>query len=301
LPNRILKESICTSDNLDRLSPEQEVLFYRLVVHCDDFGRFDGRPRVIRAACFPLKDEVTPEMVVEWLSSLVAAELVRVYEVAGKPYIQFVTWDRHQQIRAKRSKFPDPNAAPQASDSGCRHSPADVPVIQSESNPNPNPKVLVGEADRCDPIDEARDEVMAHLNAVTGRTGPSTFTSHGGVKERLRAGVPLTDLMLVVDFKAAEWSSCEKMRPYIRPKTLFSPENFPAYLSEAKDWEARGRPPMARDALSRADDKLSLQRATVDDEDMAAFNRALEEKQARMRVKRSTERIGETEGATSGE
>ncbi|MDE6938470.1 MAG: hypothetical protein K2P28_09920 [Lachnospiraceae bacterium] len=30
--------------------------FYRLIVVCDDYGRFDGRPAIIKGACFPLKE-----------------------------------------------------------------------------------------------------------------------------------------------------------------------------------------------------------------------------------------------------
>ena len=43
MPNRILKESIRTSDTIGELSWFEEVLFYRLIVSCDDYGRFDGR------------------------------------------------------------------------------------------------------------------------------------------------------------------------------------------------------------------------------------------------------------------
>lgn len=39
MPNRILKESITTSETLDSLSAEEERLFYRLLVICDDYGR----------------------------------------------------------------------------------------------------------------------------------------------------------------------------------------------------------------------------------------------------------------------
>ena len=48
MPNRIIKESVCRSDSIDSLSWFEEVLFYRLIVVCDDYGRFDGRPGVSR-------------------------------------------------------------------------------------------------------------------------------------------------------------------------------------------------------------------------------------------------------------
>ena len=43
MPNRILKESICTNEQIDGLTAFEETVFYRLIVICDDFGRFDGR------------------------------------------------------------------------------------------------------------------------------------------------------------------------------------------------------------------------------------------------------------------
>ena len=55
MPNRILKESICTSDTIDQLSWFEEVFFYRLIVNCDDYGRMDARPAILKARLFPLK------------------------------------------------------------------------------------------------------------------------------------------------------------------------------------------------------------------------------------------------------
>lgn len=105
MPNRILKESICRSEEIDSLSWFQEVLFYRLIVVCDDFGRFDGRTKIIKASCFPLKS-VTEKDIDKALGKLSAAGLVRVYEIQGRPYLQLVTWSAHQTIRNQKSKYP---------------------------------------------------------------------------------------------------------------------------------------------------------------------------------------------------
>lgn len=105
MPNRILKESICRSESIDELSWFEEVLFYRLIVVCDDFGRYDGRPKIIKGSCFPLKD-VTQQDIADALIKLSAVGLVRGYEVQGRPYLQLTTWDCHQQVRAKKSKYP---------------------------------------------------------------------------------------------------------------------------------------------------------------------------------------------------
>ena len=111
MPNRIIKESICTSENLNDLSPEEEVFFYRLMVNCDDFGRLDARANVIRAKCFPLKlDEVKDDQILQWLESLSNHNLLSVYSVNGSgKFLQIITWENHQQVRAKRSKYPAPD------------------------------------------------------------------------------------------------------------------------------------------------------------------------------------------------
>ena len=139
MPNRILKESICTSDSIDALDWFGEVLFYRLLVNCDDYGRFDGRTAVIKNRLFPLKTEgLTLKNVEVAINKLVSIGLVCRYEANGKPFLFLPTWNEHQQIRAKKSKFPEPEIICNhllSSDSKCPRNP-----IQSESNPNTNTK-----------------------------------------------------------------------------------------------------------------------------------------------------------------
>jgi hypothetical protein len=142
MPNRIMKDSICTSPNIDQLSRDAEVFFYRLIVQCDDFGRMDARLPILRAKCYPLQiDRVSQDDIRAWLAELANACLVTLYTVDGADYLQMRTWDRHQQIRAKRSKYPDM----QSSDINCNQVISDAPVIQS--NPITNVPADAGSAD----------------------------------------------------------------------------------------------------------------------------------------------------------
>ena len=109
MPNRLIKESICRSEDIDSLSWFEEVLFYRLIVNCDDYGRFDGREKIIKSICFPLKDLRDSELT-KALSKLAAQGLVIKYEVQGKPFLQLPKWEHHQQIRSKKSKYPGMDA-----------------------------------------------------------------------------------------------------------------------------------------------------------------------------------------------
>ena len=141
MPNRIIKESICASDSVDKLTWFEEVFFYRLIVNCDDYGRLDARPTILKARLFPLKDGVTVTQVGNALFALTKAGMVQVYMYDQKPFLQLVKWWAHQQIRNKKSKYPSPDdGEPQlpadickrlkSIDSNCPRNP-----IQSESNP----------------------------------------------------------------------------------------------------------------------------------------------------------------------
>ena len=108
MPNRFLKESICISESIDSLTFFEECLFYRLIVNCDDFGRFEGRTAILKGRLFPLKGDVTFGMIEEGLRKLNSVGLVEMYECDGKPYLYIPTWEKHQTVRAATSKFPDP-------------------------------------------------------------------------------------------------------------------------------------------------------------------------------------------------
>ncbi|MBR1707698.1 MAG: hypothetical protein IJ719_02565 [Clostridia bacterium] len=108
MSNRIIKESICTSDTILSLTPEEEVTFYRLIVNCDDYGRFDGRPSILASRLYPLRRDYSENQIAGWMNALIRAGLVQVYFSGDRPYLQITNWEEHQTIRNKRSKYPDP-------------------------------------------------------------------------------------------------------------------------------------------------------------------------------------------------
>ena len=138
MPNRILKESICTSEDLDKLSPWAEILFYRLMVKADDFGTYHGNPAIVKSTCFPLKsDEIKLKQVETWLAELSNAGLIRRYQAEDdRQYLQFVKWDKHQQVRAKKPKFPQFDSTCNqliSDDSKCPRNPIQSNTIQCNS------------------------------------------------------------------------------------------------------------------------------------------------------------------------
>jgi hypothetical protein len=134
MPNRIIRESICTSDSIDKLSWFEEVLFYRLIVNCDDFGRFDGRAAVVKNRLFPLKENLTLKTVENALHGLASAGLVALYVFEGKRFLYLPTWGKYQTQRAKVSKFPSPDEGKQADEITCKQMRADVPVFENRES-----------------------------------------------------------------------------------------------------------------------------------------------------------------------
>lgn len=154
MPNRIIKESICTSDSIDRLTAFQETFFYRLIVSCDDYGRMDARPKILSSMLYPLK-EIRTAQIEDALRALTSAELVTLYTVGGKPFLQMNTWNRHQRVRDSKEKYPGLDQADESGDlqqtaASCGELPrvaADCGLnpIQSESESESNPKRARGE------------------------------------------------------------------------------------------------------------------------------------------------------------
>ena len=145
MPNRLIKESIKRSPQIDQLSWFDEVVFYRLIVTADDYGCCDGRPIVLRNDLFPTKENVTKKAIEDAISHLTSVGLVRPYhdETSGMPYLFFPTWEKHQRVRNKIRKFPEPPKEAFLTDDGhlsatCCQLTADC-LLESESNPNPNP------------------------------------------------------------------------------------------------------------------------------------------------------------------
>lgn len=125
MPDRMIRASICTSDTLNELSDFEERFWHRLIVNCDDFGRFDARPAILKGSLFPLMDGKTKRDMADALNKLASVGLVELYTVDGKPFLHVVKWSKYQRTRAAKSKFPSPDGA-------CCQLTSDVPVIEDE-------------------------------------------------------------------------------------------------------------------------------------------------------------------------
>lgn len=131
---RSLKPEFWTDEKLAGLPREIRHTFIGVISACaDDVGRFKANPRLVKAAVYPLDDELTAPIVGAELEQLAAIGVLQLYTVNGEQYGHVVNWSKHQKIdKATKSRLPEP--------------PGEVPVTFDECSSNPR-RTLATEAE----------------------------------------------------------------------------------------------------------------------------------------------------------
>ena len=124
-----------------------------------------------------------------------------IYEFESRPYLQLSTWEKHQQIRAKRSKFPayDSTCMQMISDDiRCHRNPIQSNPIRIQSESESNPASL--------PIDFFQN-VINYLNEKAGTAYKATSQANKKhIQARFNEGFNLDDFKRVIDNKVKDWN-----------------------------------------------------------------------------------------------
>ena len=134
MPQRFLRPGITTSSKWNSLDWFDQSFYIRLLTLVDDAGRYDARPEILRAYCFPLRDDVTRQETAAAGSRLRAAGLLEIYNVDGKEFLQLTNW---QERMRNKSKWPEPTAA-----NGSQRQPTAAESCQKllpSASPSPSP------------------------------------------------------------------------------------------------------------------------------------------------------------------
>lgn len=110
---RMVYAKLFGSQDLNTLSVQARYLYIGTITLADDEGRLNGDPRYLKGQVFCYDEDVSSENVADWLSSLSALGIVKVYQLDGSTYIQHPKWEEYQYIRKDRaaeSKIPDPDS-----------------------------------------------------------------------------------------------------------------------------------------------------------------------------------------------
>ena len=103
MPNRILRDWT-DSYAVHELNAAEERFFVRLLMKADDFGRFHGSPKLLKAALFPLHS-LDDNDVTKWRDKCSKEGLIDVYEdERGRVFLEVKNFN--QRTRATSSKYP---------------------------------------------------------------------------------------------------------------------------------------------------------------------------------------------------
>lgn len=167
MPNRLIKESIRISKKVNNLTDFQFRLWIYLITYVDDYGRGSADPEILRGVVFTRRKGITEDQISQGLYTLANNGMINLYEVDGESYFCFPNWEKHQQVRAKKSKFPAPDSNGYqmiSDDSICPRNP-----IQYESNTNPNTNTNPTRTRARE--DEQDDGFTAFWNAYPRKSG----------------------------------------------------------------------------------------------------------------------------------
>lgn len=110
MPNRIVRESILTSESVCSLDWGEEVFYRRLMHIVDDYGRHEANPQLLRSRCYPLQvDKVRVADITRWMAACQKAGVIVLYEAGGKAYVQIEKFGQQQRSPSKHP--PPPTSA----------------------------------------------------------------------------------------------------------------------------------------------------------------------------------------------
>ncbi|MCA1185783.1 hypothetical protein LCD36_04860 [Saccharopolyspora sp. 6T] len=107
---RTIKPDFFRSRTIDKLTYEQRLTFIGLWTHCDDEGRCEYDPRLVKADVWPLSDRTSGDIDGD-VQALTESSLITHYTVGERSYLQINGWREHQKInRPTPSKLPAPDS-----------------------------------------------------------------------------------------------------------------------------------------------------------------------------------------------
>ena len=205
-------------ETLDELTDEQVAKLFRGMVRYANTGEDPGFKGILKVAFIPIKQGMDRN------DSKWERTKAKRAEAGRKGGLK-------SGLARSKTKQNEANEANEANASGFGSNEANEAVnvnVNDNVNVNVNGNVNVNVADRM--AAETTSSVIDYLNKKSGGHYEPTDTNTEQVKSLLVKGFTEADIRSVIDKKCAEWGGSDRMRPYLRPSTLFG-DKFAEYLS----------------------------------------------------------------------
>ena len=149
MPNRVIKESIWRSPNLNQCSRLDCEFFFRLLPDADDFGCFEADPLILHGKLYPrIYQMISDEEICNHLIALANNGIIGLWVEDGTLWGYFINWEKHQTIRNIHRRKTPPEDKKLINNQDVMNylksiACACLQLISSEftcsTNPNPNP------------------------------------------------------------------------------------------------------------------------------------------------------------------
>ena len=262
---RTVKPEFWTDETIVELSMTARLLFIGLWNFADHEGRMEFSVKRIKMLVFPAEDNFETT---RYLGELHGQNLIEVYRLENKLYLQVINFKKHQKIdvRYAKSRIPPPESAvsrriPLVEWNGMEWNgkdnntvrQAEPPVKDSEpfnlkpgstnlnddgfsvSDQEPElekPEVKDPPPEKPKAVKKADAViVLEFLNAKANRNYRPVPANLDMIKARLKE-YTLIELKQVIALQVREWLGDDKMDKFLRPKTLFNRTNCAQYIGE---------------------------------------------------------------------
>ena len=109
MPSRIIRDSYPDSRSVAACPGPAQDRMPRYWLAADDFGCFTADPTVLRGRLFPLRDDVTADVIASDLSAYATAGMIELWSDRERLYGFWRSWHRHQRPRpGAKAKTPTP-------------------------------------------------------------------------------------------------------------------------------------------------------------------------------------------------
>lgn len=106
---RWVQPEFFSSEDVNAIPRDARLTFIGLWAFADDFGRARMNPALIKASVWPLDDEITTEVIEEHLLAMADRDMVSLYAVDGREYLELPGWEHHQPVdKPSKSRIPPP-------------------------------------------------------------------------------------------------------------------------------------------------------------------------------------------------
>jgi uncharacterized phage protein (TIGR02220 family) len=252
---RTVKPEFWTDSKTGTLSGDATKLFIGILNFSDDYGIIEYKLEELKAKIFPYSSGSPTDIVGKCLvDELLPKGLVILIKWEDKPYLWVRNFHKHQKVDRPSKPFIE-GFTLQGLVGELKKEYPDTYRELTEGSLNSNG--LLDEGSLCKGREGKGEEgnggqspsasfsddckkAIIYLNKKAAtHFEPDNKQWLGLVNARLREGLTLGDFTLVIDEKVRQWGSDERMKNYLRPRTLFTANHMEEYLNEAHRYNKR--------------------------------------------------------------